>query len=128
VKILHTYDDGTCKVLMDTGEVSLIRSVNGQPCLIQSVPEPSKSLELKIAIKTNGKTYTLPLCSGPPAQDEIEATWIKISGSTYSELIYKVLINAGMLCGRALGSVAQHFFISRIFAIKGAVIDEPTFR
>ena len=116
MKILHRYEDGTLKVVYQNGKVGLYKPSGDKPKVNSDV----KDVELKILMRVDGKIYTIPISGGLPAETD-QSAWIRISGSTYSELIYKVIVNAGMLCGHALGHSAQHYFISNIFAIKEAL-------
>ena len=114
-RVLHTYEDGTQKVVYSDGRIGLYKPTCGKP-----VDNPNiKDIELKILVKVGDKVYSSLSAGGIPiSMDEADAKWFTISGSTYGELIYKVLINSAMICARALGSAAQVYFMGCIMPIR----------
>ena len=93
MKILHTYEDGTTKVLYNDGSISLM--------------PPSTDIEIKILVRQGDKLVSMPVAGGLPTEIESEedAKWTTLSATTNQmELIYKAMVNAGMAVARFLGN------------------------
>jgi hypothetical protein len=112
MKILHTYEDGTLKVKLDSGAICL--------------QKPTKDIEMKILVKVDGATYSIPLVGGLPAEIEHEdqAPWIKLSGTNLAELLYKAMANCGMTVTRAFKDASVSYnFLSSLKAIKDVLFE-----
>ncbi len=91
MKILHKYEDGTLKVVLDNGEITLI--------------SPIQDIEIKILVKKGDTLISVPIAGGLPTEIKCEsdAEWMKLSATTDKmELIYKAMGNAGLIVARAL--------------------------
>ena len=97
MKIIHKYEDGTLKVFYHNGHIGLL--------------PPVQIVDAKILVTKGDSTYST-IVAGFPAeiQSQEDAHWARLSGTHYSEILFKIIVNAGMVCAKALGPEAfQHF-------------------
>ena len=97
MKILHTYDDGTVKIAYSNGEIGLL--------------PPIQMIDAKLMVIKGDNTYSITV-AGVPAEikGSDDAHWIRLCGTHFSEILFKVIVNAGMIVAKALGPEAfQHF-------------------
>lgn len=97
MKILHRYDDGTVKIAYSNGEIGLL--------------PPVQMIDAKLIVIKGNSTYSTTL-DGIPMEIEgcDDASWVRLCGIHFSEIIFKVMVNAGMITAKAMGPEAfQHF-------------------
>lgn len=105
MKILHKYEDGTLKIAYSNGEIGLL--------------PPVEMIDTKIMVIKGDNTYSVTLAGIPSEIEGIEdARWLRICGTHYSEILFKVIVNAGMVVAKALGPSAFFHFTKCIIPIR----------
>jgi hypothetical protein len=113
VKRLHHYEDGTLKVVYDNGTVDLMFS-------------GVKDIETKFLVKVDGKIFTIPIAGGIPVRidSEADARWVRLSGSSAGELIYKAIVNSGMTVARTISDRASRALYQCLKSFRPSICGE----
>lgn len=105
MKVLHKYDDGTLKIAYLNGEIGLL--------------PPVQMIDAKILVIKGDSTYSITLAGIPTEIEGAEdARWSRICGFHFSEILFKVIVNAGMVVAKALGPEAFTHFARCILPIR----------
>lgn len=109
MKILHRYPDGTIKIAYSNGEIGLL--------------PPIQMIDTKIMVIKGDSTYSITL-AGLPTEVEgtDDARWLRVCGTHYSEILFKVIVNAGMIVAKALGPEAVAHFSKCIVPIREIIV------
>lgn len=105
MKILHKYGDGTMKVAYKDGQIGLL--------------PPIEMIDVKMMVIKGDNTYSTTLAGQASViEGQEDARWIRVCGTHYSELIFKIVINAGKVCAKAFGDEAFEHFSRCILPIR----------
>lgn len=105
MKILHKYEDGTLKIAYLNGEIGLL--------------PPVQMLDVKMLIIKGDNTYSITIGGIPTEIAGIDdAFWIRICGYHFSEILFKIIVNAGMIAAKAMGPEAFAHFAKCIIPIR----------